>query len=241
MQCVRLYICWWYSVCVVMPVVTHQAVKGSAVCRPDSPAASHPQCSPVHFSPGSRTQPLLHQRPLAAAPERSHSQKFKGEKMANTSVEHPLSTFPFDTLPLWPLAAVTSIFILYFLFTFSRWLFFVYVKPHKTFLLAWLLCFEVSCCTFFHPVWATIKFLHLNILSDLCVGEVRWKSKGRPTKCLRQWKKSILKKIWVPSLTFYSFLEAAKIEDNNYRRRVTFEHNIPEYIQILPRFVLLFV
>lgn len=57
-----------------MPVVAQRAVKRSAVCRLIVQR-------PVHSRPGSRTQPPSErQSPLAATPERSHSQEFKGEK-----------------------------------------------------------------------------------------------------------------------------------------------------------------
>jgi len=73
-ECVCLYICWRYTVCVVMPVVRHQAVTGSAVCRLIVQHYHIPSVPPVHSRPRSRTQPLLHHCPLAETPESSQNQ-----------------------------------------------------------------------------------------------------------------------------------------------------------------------
>lgn len=68
-----------------MPTVTHKAVKGIAVCCLIVQPPHIPNLPPVHTSPGSRTQPLLHQSVLAGTFKRSHNPAFQGEKTLNTS------------------------------------------------------------------------------------------------------------------------------------------------------------
>ena len=85
---------------------------------PDSPEASHPQRSSCSLQ--SRKQNIAkHRCPLAATAERSHSQKFKGEKNGDWQQTTRNS-----------LGQVVFIFISYFVFTFVRWQFKV-VMPYR--------------------------------------------------------------------------------------------------------------
>lgn len=154
-------VCWWYSVCVVMPVVTHQAVKGSAVCRLIVQQAHIPSVPLAHPNPGGRTQWLLHQCPLAATPEGDHIARSSGvKKWLMLQLNVLCQDFAFNSVPLQLLVLqcfeqVVSIFIYHSLFALA-WRMFWGCDAIQTeirlscFCLACLLCFRVSCGLYDH-------------------------------------------------------------------------------------------
>ena len=77
MQCVCLNVGWFYSVCVVMPVVTHQAVEGSAVRLLIVWAASHLRRSSCALQP--------RKQEAAAAGPRAHWQRLLKDHIARSS------------------------------------------------------------------------------------------------------------------------------------------------------------
>lgn len=134
-----------------MPVVTHQAVKGSAVCCLIVQQLQSFNLPPVHPSPGSRTHPLLHQCPLAATPERHiarSSRVIKGLQL-NVLCQHFLLTLCHSNHWQW-FEQVSSSFPILLDGCHSVM---TYRLRHEFYIFVCLLCFKVSYLTFSSRLW----------------------------------------------------------------------------------------